>query len=84
MNTIAIDTNTYREVETFARLNHIDVAEVVKTSIRSFLKKFQVANSKSQVQKLELPTHLEMLGGCLSGITEENDEKLNYLLEKYK
>jgi len=84
MNTIAIDTNTYREVEAFARLNHIDVAEVVKTSIRNFLKMFQTVNSKSQEQKLELPTHLEMLGGCLSGISEGNDEKLNYLLEKYK
>jgi len=49
VNTIAIDTNSYREVE-----------------------------------KMELPAHLEMLGGCLSGVAEGNDEKLNYLLENYK
>ncbi len=84
MNTIAIDTNTYREVETFAKLNHIDVAEVVKTSIRSFLKKNQGTKVKSQVQKLDLPAHLDMLGGCLAGVANESDEKLNYLLEKYK
>lgn len=84
MNTVAIDSNTYREVEAFARLNHLDVAEVVKTSIQNFLKKFQVAKSKSLVQNLGMPAHLEMLGGCLSDVADEHDEKLNYLLEKYK
>ena len=33
---------------------------------------------------LTLPAHLEKLGGCLAGIEDEKDEKLNYLLEKYK
>lgn len=33
---------------------------------------------------LQLPPHLEKLGGCLTGLSDPNDEKLNCLLEKYK
>ena len=84
MNTITLDNYTYREIEDFAKVNHIDVADVVKVSIRNFLKKFQKTRAESRMQKIELPSHLEMLGGCLSEVADENDEKLNYLLEKYK
>lgn len=84
MNTITLDNYTYREVEAFAKVNHIDVSEVVKASIRNFLKKFQKSRAENKVQNIELPSHLELLGGCLSGVADENDEKLNYLLEKYK
>jgi len=84
MNTITLDNYTYREVEDFAKVNHIDVTEVVKVSIRNFLKKFQKTHVEKHMQKIELPSHLEMLGGCLSEVADENDEKLNYLLEKYK
>lgn len=37
MNTIAIDNRTYREVEAFAKLHNIDIVEVVKTLLQSFL-----------------------------------------------
>ena len=29
---------------------------------------------------LQLPPHLEKLGGCLTGLSDPNDEKLNCLL----
>ena len=55
MNTITLDNYTYREVEDFAKVNHIDVTEVVKVSIRNFLKKFQKTHVEKHMQKIELP-----------------------------
>lgn len=31
-----------------------------------------------------LPKNLESMGGCLSDVKDPNDDKLNYLLNKYK
>ena len=51
--------------------------------MEKYLQRFQVPTSR-KLPSLTLPAHLEKLGGCLVGIEDENDEKLDYLLEKYK
>lgn len=84
MNTIAIDNRTYREVEAFAKLHNIDIVEVVKTLLQSFLQKFKVAKPQTRTTKYELPEHIEKLAGCLAGVEDPSDDRLNYLLEKYK
>ena len=45
--------------------------------------KLQTPSAKDNAA-LTLPDHLEKLAGCLSDVSDDNDEKLNYLLEKYK
>lgn len=84
MNTITIDSNTYSEVENFAKLNNTTVADVVKASIQGFLKKFSRSEAVSQTKQYELPDHLKKMRGILAGVEDENDERLNYILEKHK
>lgn len=84
MNTITIDSNTYSEVENFAKLNNTTVADVVKASIQGFLKKFSRSEAVSLAKKYELPDHLKKMRGILAGVEDENDERLNYILEKHK
>lgn len=84
MNTITIDNNTYSEVENFAKQNNTTVADVVKASIQSFLKRINHTDSVAQTAKYELPEHLKKMRGILAGVKDENDERLNYLLEKNK
>lgn len=84
MNTIMIDSNTYSEVENFAKLNNTTVADVVKASIQGFLKKFSRSEAVSQTKQYELPDHLKKMRGILAGVEDENDERLNYILEKHK
>lgn len=84
MNTIAIDNRTYREVEAFAKLHNLDIAEVVRTSLQNFLQKFKVTKPQAKAAKYELPEHIEKLAGCLAGVEDLSDDRLNYLLEKYK
>ena len=84
MNTIAIDNGTYREVEAFAKLHNLDIAEVVRTSLQNFLQKFKVAKPQARAAKYELPEHLKKMRGILAGVEDEDDERLQYLLEKYK
>lgn len=84
MNVVLLDTYTYQEAEAFARLNNIDVAEVVKTSVLNFLGKLKRPKSAVVSQKYELPEHLKKMRGILAGVEDKKDEKLNYLLEKNK
>lgn len=84
MNTITIDSNTYSEVENFAKLNNTTVADVVKASIQGFLKQFSRSEAVSQTKQYELPDHLKKMRGILAGVEDENDERLNYILEKHK
>lgn len=84
MNEVLLDSYTYHQAEAFAKLNNIDIAEVVKTSVLNFLGKYKRSNDVGVTHKYELPEHLKKMRGALSGIEDKNDEKLNYLLEKYK
>ena len=79
MNTIAIDNRTYREVEAFAKLHNLDIAEVVRTSLQNFLQKFKVAKPQARAAKYELPEHLKKMRGILAGVEDEDDERLQYL-----
>ena len=65
-------------------LHNIDIAEVVKTSLQNFLQKFKVAKPQAKAAKYEQPEHIEKLAGCLAGVEDPSDDRLNYLLEKYK
>ncbi len=84
MNTVLLDTQTYREVEAFAKRNNTDVAEVVRTSVLIFLDKVKHSGDTAKTLKYELPEHLKQMRGILAGVEDTNDERLNYLLEKYK
>ena len=84
MNIITIDNNTYSEVENFAKLNNTTVSDVVKASIHGFLKKFNRSETVAQATKYELPEHLKKMRGIVAGEKDENDDRLNYLLEKNK
>ncbi len=64
----------------YAKLHNISFKQLVD----DFLAKFQDASIEEENASLTLPPHLEKLGGCLSGVNDPDDEKLNYLLEKYK
>lgn len=79
MNTIIIDSNIYRGAESYAKRHNISVRQLVENYLQKIL-----SPKVSSKPSLNLPPHLEDLGGCLSGVEDENDEKLNYLLEKYK
>lgn len=81
-NDLVIDAKQFPGAVMYAKLHNMSFKQLVE----NFLMKFQtssVAKEKKEVT-LQLPPHLEKLGGCLAGVSDPNDEKLNYLLEKYK
>lgn len=80
MNEVLLDAYTYHEAEAYAKSNNIEVAEVVKTSVLSFLGKSKHSNSVSAGQIYELPEHLKKMRGILAGVEDKDDERLNYLL----
>ncbi len=77
---LILDTNQYPGAMMYAKSHNISLKQLVE----NFLMKFQVTISDKEDVPLQLPPHLEKLGGCLSGVNDPSDEKLNYLLEKYK
>ena len=68
MNEVLLDSYTYHQAEAFAKLNNIDVAEVVKTSVLNFLSKFKRTKTIAGSQKYELPEHLKKMRGVLAGV----------------
>ena len=87
MNTITIDNNTYHDIEKFARVNNLDVADVVKKSFRFFIEEFKFAKPQSkesqyQLPLHQLPLHLKKMRGVLAGVEDSEDERLNYILSK--
>ena len=80
MNTITIDNNTYHDIENFAHVNNLDVADVVKKSFRFFIEEFKFA--KPQSKESQLPLHLKKMRGVLAGVEDSEDERLNYILSK--
>ena len=84
MNEVLLDSYTYHQAEAFAKLNNTDVTEVVKASVLSFIGNFKLTKTVAASQKYELPEHLKKMRGVLAGVEDKNDEKLNYLLDKYK
>lgn len=82
MNTIEIDKNTYNEIEAFAHVNNLAVADVVKKSFHFFIEKVKIANPQVKTSKYQLPLHLKKMRGVLSGVEDSEDERLNYILSK--
>ena len=82
MNTITIDNKTYRDIETFAKVNNLAVADVVKKSFHFFMEKFQLAKPQAKNSQYELPSHLKKMRGVLAGVDDSEDERLNYILSK--
>lgn len=82
MNTVVLDSNTYRDVERFAKANNIGVADVVKESLHYFLKKFKSISTDSANAQYFLPEHLKRMRGVLSGVEDVEDERLNYIMKK--
>ena len=65
--------------------NHnLDIADVVRNSVRAFLAKISPAKSIPPSSGKELPAHLKQMRGVLADVSDKEDDKLNYLLEKYK
>lgn len=79
-NDLLIDINQYPGAVMYAKLHNISFKQLVD----DFLAKFQKTTTVKEDVSLQLPPHLEKLGGCLAGVSDPSDEKLNYLLEKYK
>lgn len=79
MSTITINSDIYQKAERYAKLNNINLSHLIE----KFLMKLQTTSAKDNAA-LALPDHLEKLAGCLSDVSDDDDEKLNYLLEKYK
>lgn len=64
----------------YAKLHNVSFKQLVDI----LLKKFQSSEGMIDYSSLQLPGRLEKLGGCLADVEDSDDEKLNYLLEKYK
>ena len=82
MNTITIDNNTYHDIENFAHVNNLDVADVVKKSFRFFIEEFKFAKPHSKASRYQLPLHLKKMRGVLAGVEDSEDERLNDILSK--
>lgn len=82
MNTVTIDSVTYKEMEMFAHINNVDVADVVKKSFHFFVEKLKLTKPQVKTAQYELPSHLKKMRGILSGVEDSNDERLNYILSK--
>ena len=82
MNTITIDNNTYHDIENFAHVNNLDVADVVKKSFRFFIEEFKFAKPQSKASRYQLPLHLKKMRGVLAGVEDSEGERLNYILSK--
>ena len=79
MNTITIDSNIYRGAEDYAKRHNVSIKQLVETYLRKIL-----SPEAPDKPALDMPPRLEKLGGCLAGVEDDKDEKLNYLLKKYK
>ena len=79
---IVIDIKQYPGAAMYAKMHNISFKTLFP--YRRFLKKFQDTEHVHPESALQLPPHLEKLGGCLAGVEDSEDDKLNYLLEKYK
>ncbi len=77
---IVLNANQYPGAMKYAKLHNISFKQLVE----SCLAKFQLPTAKKEDATLQLPPHLEKLGGCLADVSDPSDEKLNCLLEKYK
>lgn len=77
---IVLNASQYPGAMRYAKLHNISFRQLVE----SCLAKFQLPTAKKEDATLQLPPHLEKLGGCLTGLSDPNDEKLNCLLGKYK
>ena len=77
---IVLDINRYPEVAIYAKRHNISVKQLVE----DLLTQFQFSIERKGAASLQLPPRLEKLGGCLADVSDPSDEKLNYLLEKYK
>lgn len=82
MDTITIDNDTYRELQSFAKSNNVDVADVVRKSFKYFSERFKNSTQQSQTAQYQLPSHLKKMRGVLSGVDDKGDEKLNRILSK--
>ena len=82
MNTITIDNNTYHDIEAFAQVNNLDVADVVKKSFRFFIEEFKSAKSQSKASLYQLHKKKKKMRGVLAGVEDSEDERLNYILSK--
>lgn len=82
MNTVTIDSSTYKEMEMFAHINNVDIADVVRKSFHFFVEKLKLAKPQAKTAQYELPSHLKKMRGVLSGVEDSNDERLNYILSK--
>lgn len=77
MNTISIDSGIYHEAELYAKQNNTSVKELVESLIKSIHIKKRVSS-----KKVELPPSWENLCGILEGVSDDKDERFNYILNK--
>ena len=65
-NDLVIDINQYPGAAMYAKLHNISFKQLVE----NFLMKFQGSTAVKEDVSLQLPPHLEKLGGCLAGVSD--------------
>lgn len=78
MNAITINTEIYKGIEIYAKKHNVSINQLVEDYLKRLL-----ANSAAQTKK-DLPDSLKKMRGVLADVADKDDDKLNYLLEKYK
>lgn len=81
MNTITIDSNIYNDAEAYAQKHNTSVKDMVEHFLANFL-----AIKGKKNKKMEVPPNIARWAGILKGVEEKRgeDDRLDYLLEKYK
>lgn len=76
MNTLTIDQNIYNGAELYAKKHNISLQALVEEMLK------EVISSKPHMEHLALPEKWEKLCGILKGVTDDNDERFNYIINK--
>ena len=76
MNTLTIDQNIYNGAELYAKRHNISLQSMVEEMLKN------VISSKPSKEPSALPAKWEKLCGILRGVSDENDERFNYIINK--
>ena len=76
MNTLTIDQNIYNGALEYAKLHNVSLQSMVEEMLKSII------STKPHKDAYALPSKWEKLCGILNGVTDDNDERFNYIINK--
>ena len=76
MNTLTIDQTIYDGAVMYAKRHNISLQSMVEEMLKS------VISSNPSKEPSALPAKWEKLCGILRGVADENDERVNYIINK--